>query len=140
MAEKNSKNQYVAVVRIRGMAKIRSTISDTMDMLNLGRKHSMVIREATPAVMGMIKKCKDYVTYGFVDDKLVDRYGVGKTINLHPPRGGFRRGGIKKSYSIGGVLGFRGDKIADLIEKMSPHDTPTKTSESKPEKKEKASA
>ena len=37
---------------------------------------------------------------------------------LSPPVGGFERGGIKKSYSIGGVLGYRGKEINKLLKKM----------------------
>ena len=37
---------------------------------------------------------------------------------LHPPRKGFERGGIKKPFTAGGALGYRGEKINDLLEKM----------------------
>ncbi|ACX72077.1 MAG: 50S ribosomal protein L30 [Methanococci archaeon] len=37
---------------------------------------------------------------------------------LHPPKKGFERGGIKKPFSIGGALGYRGEKINELLEKM----------------------
>ncbi|AIJ06234.1 50S ribosomal protein L30P [Methanocaldococcus bathoardescens] len=37
---------------------------------------------------------------------------------LHPPRRGFERGGIKKPFSVGGALGYRGEKINELLEKM----------------------
>ena len=39
-------------------------------------------------------------------------------LRLNPPKGGFERGGIKKPYGKGGVLGYRGDKINELIAKM----------------------
>ncbi len=42
---------------------------------------------------------------------------IKPAIRLHPPRGGFERRGIKKSYSEKGVLGFR-DNIEELIKKM----------------------
>lgn len=37
---------------------------------------------------------------------------------LSPPRGGFERKGTKVSFKNGGVLGYRGDKMAQLIKKM----------------------
>ena len=40
------------------------------------------------------------------------------SFTLHPPRGGFERKGIKKSFNIGGALGYRGQKINDLIKRM----------------------
>lgn len=36
---------------------------------------------------------------------------------LHPPTKGFK-GKIKKSYGAGGELGYRGDKISDLLKRM----------------------
>jgi large subunit ribosomal protein L30 len=36
---------------------------------------------------------------------------------LHPPKKGFK-GKIKKSYTAGGVFGYRGEAINDLIKKM----------------------
>ncbi len=42
---------------------------------------------------------------------------IKPAIRLHPPRGGFERRGIKKSYSEKGVLGYR-DNIEELIKKM----------------------
>ena len=41
-----------------------------------------------------------------------------KTFRLHPPKGGFERRGIKKTFKEGGVLGYRGKEIIKLIEKM----------------------
>ncbi len=41
---------------------------------------------------------------------------VKPVFRLHPPRKGFE--GIKRSYKIGGALGFRGKDINKLIEKM----------------------
>ena len=37
---------------------------------------------------------------------------------LSPPRGGFERKGIKASFSDKGALGYRADKINDLLKKM----------------------
>ena len=44
--------------------------------------------------------------------------GVKQFFRLHPPIGGFERKGIKKPYSIGGALGYRKEKINNLIKKM----------------------
>ena len=41
-----------------------------------------------------------------------------KTFRLNPPKKGFERLGIKKPYAIGGVLGYRGSTINQLIERM----------------------
>jgi large subunit ribosomal protein L30 len=44
--------------------------------------------------------------------------GLKPFFKLHPPRGGFERGGIKKPYSMNGALGYRGNTINKLIRKM----------------------
>ena len=113
-----SVDTYVAIIQVRGFTKVRSDIKDTMKMLGLDKKNSMVIRESTPSMMGMVKKVKDFVTFGTVDKEIADKHGLKTTINLHPPRGGFEKGGIKAPFSKGGVLGNRGSKIADLIVRM----------------------
>jgi large subunit ribosomal protein L30 len=42
---------------------------------------------------------------------------VQAVFKLHPPSKGFR-GKIKKSYSVGGELGYRGEKINELVTRM----------------------
>lgn len=42
---------------------------------------------------------------------------VKPVFRLHPPRGGFK-GSIKKPYTQGGELGYRGPAINDLIKRM----------------------
>jgi len=44
--------------------------------------------------------------------------GMKPVFRLHPPRGSKGWGGIKRSYSVGGALGFRGEDIATLAERM----------------------
>lgn len=43
--------------------------------------------------------------------------GIQPYFRLHPPTKGFR-GKIKKGYRMGGELGYRGEKINDLLERM----------------------
>jgi large subunit ribosomal protein L30 len=42
--------------------------------------------------------------------------GVKPVFRLHPPRKGYEN--IKKTFAESGTLGYRGDKIGDLIKKM----------------------
>ena len=44
--------------------------------------------------------------------------GIKPVFRLNSPRKGYERAGIKKPFKIGGVLGYRGEKINLLIEKM----------------------
>ncbi|CAB49242.1 50S ribosomal protein L30 [Pyrococcus abyssi] len=48
---------------------------------------------------------------------LKDLPNLKPVFRLHPPRGGFR-GSKKRSFKEGGALGYRGEKINDLIERM----------------------
>jgi len=114
----------IAVILIRGLTKVNQDVMDTLTMLNLGKKHTCVILEAKDSTLGMVRKVNDMVTYGTVNEtsiKLLNekrKSQVQNVFHLNPPRGGFERKGIKQSYTNGGALGDRGDKINDLIAKM----------------------
>jgi len=132
----------IAVVRIRGHGRLDRGIRDTLQMLRLTKQHTCVIIVDNAINRGMVRKVKDYVTWGIIDEafflKLVEKRGklyVGrdrdrrrwieidgkkyqKQFTLHPPLKGYGRKGIKKGYAIGGALGDRGDKITELITRM----------------------
>lgn len=48
--------------------------------------------------------------------KFADLKEIKPVIRLHPPRKGYE--GIKRPYSLGGALGYRGNGINDLIRRM----------------------
>ncbi len=50
--------------------------------------------------------------------KLKDIPGLKPYFRLSPPNKGFERGGIKRPFSMGGSLGYRKNKINDLIRRM----------------------
>ncbi|MBI2597706.1 MAG: 50S ribosomal protein L30 [Candidatus Diapherotrites archaeon] len=52
------------------------------------------------------------------EKKLAD-FGIKPVFRLSPPKKGFERAGIKKSFKIGGALGNRNTDINQLIEKMA---------------------
>ena len=52
------------------------------------------------------------------DATLKDVNGLKPVLRLHPPRGSKGWGGIKRSYTVGGALGFRGEAIRDLVSRM----------------------
>lgn len=137
----------LAVVLVRGEAKVAKTIKDTLGMLNLYRKNHCVIVDDTSALRGMIVKAKDYVTWGEITDdvfkQLLEKRGepyqgrlqdrtksysysyfshgnkqYKSCFRLNPPRKGFGRKGIKVAFAAGGALGYRGEKINDLIRRM----------------------
>lgn len=138
----------IAIIRVRGNVNLRKDIKDTFSLLRLYRKNFCIVIENNPSLLGMANKIKDYVTYGEIDDEtyklLVEKRGEefkgrekdskgkieykkfvlinGKKLKpffrLAPPKGGFERKGIKVSFKAKGALGYRADKINDLIKRM----------------------
>ncbi len=152
----------IAVIRIRGICKIKGKIEDTLRMMRLFKKNHCAIIKNDAISQGMLQKVKDYVTWGelnedtmklllekrgrimgnkplhesWIKDKttmstndFIKAYFDMKTelkhipgfkpyFRLSPPKRGFERKGIKKPYSMGGVLGYRKDHINELIQRM----------------------
>lgn len=121
----------LAVVLVRGLICSRSDVRDTLVMLRLLRKNACVLVPDTPGVRGMLRKAKDYVTWGRIDTETRKKLEVhtkvrgkskttGKTavFHLHPPRKGFGRKGVKQGFVAGGALGDRGEKMNDLLQRM----------------------
>ena len=51
--------------------------------------------------------------------EIKDVPGLKSFFRLHPPSKGHKRGGIKKPFTVGGALGYRGEHINGLIKQMS---------------------
>jgi len=140
--------QKLAAIRIRGLIGIRAGVEDTLKMLRLYKKNYCCVLPNNPVYAGMLKKAKDYITWGEIEDEtfklLIDKRGeqfngretdskkkisyndffvfegkkLKKYFRLSPPRKGFERKGIKHSFKEGGALGYRGEKINELIRRM----------------------
>jgi large subunit ribosomal protein L30 len=128
-SEATGSNGKVAVLLVRNTTGASGAVRDTLKMLRLHKKFTCTIFDKTEAMMGMLAKTKDYTTYGEIDDEtlklLTEKRGKTdpegkprKDFHLSPPKGGFERKGIKQGFSQGGVLGYRGSKINELIKKM----------------------
>lgn len=133
MAEEKKDGGKFGVILIRGVINVDKQVKDTLHNLRLRKKLSCVVVDNTPSNKGMLDKCKDYITWGEIDNetekelkekrgkKTKDKEGKEvekKFYNLHPPRKGFERKGIKVTFKVGGALGYRGDKINALIKRM----------------------
>lgn len=131
--ETKKASKKIAIVRVRGDVNIQKPIKDTLKMLRLYRKNYCSIYDATPNILGMVNKIKDYVTWGEIDQetlKLLKEKRGEKTKNkegkelvkpffrLSPPKKGFGRKGIKMPFHLSGALGNRKEKINDLIKRM----------------------
>ncbi len=128
-SNKFAEGEYYAVIRLRGQVRIKKPVIDTLAMLNIKQRNHCSLQKMTPVSEGMIKKVKDYVTWGEINketkklllEKKTETREDGEIKNcfrLSPPRGGFERKGTKKAFTQGGALGYRGQKINDLIKKM----------------------
>ena len=138
-------SKKLAIVMIRSEVSVNPDVRETIKNLRLLNKNSCSVWDATPTIVGMAKKVKDYVAYGYIDEdtfnKLVDKRGeiykghekdyskkqryfvkgdkkYKKFFRLSPPKKGFERKGIKKGFNQGGAVGYRGDKMKDLILRM----------------------
>ena len=135
----------IAVIRISGMVKNPKVINATLDKLRLRRKYSCVIVKETKEIMGMIKKVRNDVAYGTINEetlkeliekrgqlldktKKIDEGKIAKEIlekeksedikpffRLHPARGGIKS---SKMHFPKGVLGNHKEHINDLIRRM----------------------
>lgn len=113
----------IAVIRIRGTGRIEKSVVDTMKILGLARLHSCVIVAKNPVYEGMIRKVKDYVTWGEIKPEMLkqlkEKYKSESSFHLPPPKGGFSKRGIIGGFRQKGELGYRGEKINELLEKMT---------------------
>jgi large subunit ribosomal protein L30 len=134
-----SKDELIAIVRIRGRVNVRRDITETLERLHLKRVNNCIVLKMSPAYEGMLNKCVNYVSYGEIDaetlGKLLGRHAEGfdpkevisgkadmaklkerMPFRLHPPRHGFRS--TKLSVKQGGDLGYKGAGINALIKRM----------------------
>lgn len=58
-----------AVIRLRGSVKTSKEINDTLEMLRIKKVNHCVVIPKTSQYEGMLRKVKDYVTYGDIDKK-----------------------------------------------------------------------
>lgn len=149
MKQKTEANgSKVAAIRVRGVTDIKASTESTLKMLRLYKKNYCSIMPNNPVYAGMLKRVKDYITWGEIDEQtlneLVDKRGeqfngrekdskgkisyndfmlinskkIKKYFRLNSPRKGFGRKGLKHSFQQGGALGYRGNAINDLIKRM----------------------
>ncbi len=138
--------ETLAVLRIRGSVGVAPKVKDTLKMLRLNRVNHCVILSKTPDFEGMLRKAMNYITWGEIKPgvlgALIAKRGRGpgskriegkdvkilakKTaerqelkikpvFRLSPPSRGFRS--IRIHFPKGD-LGYRGEKINELLEKM----------------------
>lgn len=126
MTEQKQETARIVVIRIVGKNKLKQEIEETLQRLNLKDKYNcIVIENSDRQKMGMIRKVKDFVAFGNLNEETKKKLeesresrekNIGKVFRLHPPRGGID---TKKQSGVGkGILGNNKDKINQLVERM----------------------
>ena len=71
--EEKKETKKVAIIRVRGDVNLKKSVKDTLKMLRLYKKNYCVVYDATPPILGMIQKVKDYVTWGEISDEILKK-------------------------------------------------------------------
>ncbi len=162
MSKNEDKQELLAVIRLRGRINVPLSVQENLKMLNIQRTNYMTLVPNTSSYLGMLKKAKDYITWGEINQKALEhvlsKHGelTGKTklsnkylkdntpyttikalsnaffegkalfkdvpemkrfFRLHPARKGYKT--VKRGFSEGGELGYRGSAINELIVRMA---------------------
>ena len=59
----------IALIRIHGMIKLNGDISETLSRLRLRKKYTCAIVDEGIETLGRIKKVKDFIAFGKIDEK-----------------------------------------------------------------------
>lgn len=105
-----------AAIRVRGHVNRAPEVESTLVMLNLRKVNHCVLLPENPSVKGMLQKAQHFLTWGEasaeMEKQLKER---GPIARLNPPSHGYKS--IKKPFPAG-ALGYRGDKINELLGRM----------------------
>ena|SRR3989344_2989503 len=110
---KQASKHMLAAIRLKGEVGIAIAVRETLKIIGIKKINSYKFLSDTPANRGMLQKCNPVIAWGEVDESFANGFD---NIMLKPPKGGFKS--FHHLYPIGD-LGFRGDKIKSLIERMS---------------------
>ncbi len=117
---KDQQGSFYAVVRVRGSIGVRAKAEDTLKQLHLTRKNHCVLLSKTEQHSRMLNIVADLVTWGEASAETIEalkKRSKGDVVcRLNSPLKGFK-GGIKTAFPHG-ALGYRKEKINDLIKSM----------------------
>lgn len=136
----------IAVIRIHGQVKLKKELVETLNRMRIRRKLACtIVDENDKIMMGMLKKVRQYVAYGEIDDKMLKElvlkrgkmekekpvqekdvdnivqgikkgdWKIKKFFRLHPPIRGFKKS--TKQSTPKGILGKHED-ITKLLRRM----------------------
>ena len=95
---------YLLAIRLKGEFGTPRPIQNVLDTIRLRRKFNAVLLEKTPSTIGMLRRAKDYVTWGEANQTDI--------VNLLRERGEFRSGGAVTDEGIREKIGEK--SVQDL--------------------------
>ncbi len=113
-SEKNTKK--ILIIRIRGKVGVNQKVEKTMRLIGLKNKFNAVLLDENEKTKGILKRIKDYVSFGIADEKTINAFKDKKVLRLKPPKGGFKR--ETRLSGEKGELGNKKEKINDLFKRM----------------------
>ena len=106
-----------AIIRLRGKVTRSAQVADTLRMLRLTRQNHCVIVPETPSYRGMVRKVKDFITWGEVTPEVVAK--------LLLKRGGLTDAVVKENSRFKSVWDFsqalaKGDATVADVKGLRP--------------------
>ncbi len=114
----------IAIVRVRAQVRMSGMNEETLHLLNVPVPNSCAVIKNTPEKMNMVTRVAGVLTWGELSDESLAllrkkaKDPKATHFRLNPPRKGYSKKGSKLPFVVGGALGYRGDKINDLIQRM----------------------
>jgi len=63
----------ILVIRISGMVKVPKKVQEALHRLRLRRKYSAVLMENNDLNRKLLKKIRDYVAYGMINEEMLEK-------------------------------------------------------------------
>jgi large subunit ribosomal protein L30 len=107
LSEKTDERKCIAVVRVRGSISAQREAKETLEMLRLARTNNAVLVNDQPAFMGMLKRARNYITWGEASKE---------TVSLLLQKRGRIAGGKKLTDEYAQKIGYKSlDELADAV-------------------------
>ncbi|MCE7742679.1 MAG: 50S ribosomal protein L30 [Candidatus Heimdallarchaeota archaeon] len=72
MSQNKDKLELIAVIRLRGTVNVHFKVKENLEMLNVRRANYMTLVPNTSSYLGMLKKAKDFITWGEVNQTALE--------------------------------------------------------------------
>jgi len=112
------KNNCVVLPKTKNVMGMIIKVKDFVTWGEISEEvHKMLMEKRSDVFQGREADKKKKIGY---NNKFIvyNNKKIKPVFRLHPPVKGFERKGIKASFNVGGALGYRKEKINDLIKRM----------------------